>query len=214
MASALLAARRRPGQPGVERPPLRRRGALLHDRRDQRVGEAQPTAVAGEHVGHEGRLEARGRLGLHCVGSRVGERRDHAQQRPGVGRQRREPVGEQPSHVGRPRRLRRADQLQRHQRVAAARRVQARERGRRQPLAGPRMHEGGELSGAQRRDGQLERGQAAQQRRERLIRHPGAHRDERPRAAGRQPPQHESEDRGGGRVQPLPVVDREQHVAR
>ena len=188
MARALLPARRRRGPAGRGRPPFRGRRALLHHRRDQRVGEAQPVAVADEDVGGERRLEPRRRLGLHRVGRRVSERRDDAQQRAGVRRQRREPAREQPPHVGRRARPPARGSAPAPSAGCRRTRVQARERGRgsRSPVRA--WTRPAELGGAERGKRQLERvarGQAAHERGERLVRLAAADGGDDVRAAGR-----------------------------
>ena len=215
VASALLAARRRPGQPGVERPPLRRRGALLHDRRDQRVGEAQPAAVADEDVGDERRLEARGRLGLHrrrASGRRAPRPRAAA---PGC-------RAAAPRAGGRAAAARRSPAPPPARGSAPAPSAGCRgttRAGARAPAAAAARRSAhgraGRARGAQRRDGQLERraGRAAASRAPRRPRRCAPWRaPARGRASSRRSTNPRTAARG--RVEPLPVVDREQHVAR
>ena len=112
MAGALLRAVRQIGEPGVDRTPLARGRALLHDRSDQRVAEADAMAVAHEHVGGERRLEPwRGAHRLEHLERRLRQGGDEPEARPRVRRELPDAAGEQPADVRRRLRTRRADDL-------------------------------------------------------------------------------------------------------
>ena len=93
-------------------------------------------ALADEHVGGERRLESTGRAHRRLDGleRRLRERGDEPERRARVRRELPDAAGEQPPDVGRGLRPGRPDELQRHQRVAATRRLQTGERGRRHQL--------------------------------------------------------------------------------
>ena len=209
MARALLLHVGQRGQPGMDRAPLRRRRALLHDRRDQRVAEAKPVAVADHNVGGERLLEAGLRLDRFKRGLR--QRGDHPQQRARVGRERREASCEQPADVGRRLGSGRADELQRHQRVPGRGVMEPRKGGRGHRLTGPGVHEPAQLPSVERLRRQLHRvagWEPAHERGERLVSLAATDRrdDLRP---GLEAPQREAQHGRAGGVEPLPVVDRE-----
>jgi hypothetical protein len=204
----------------VDRAPRCGRRALLHHGADQRVAEVQARRVADDHVRCQRLLEpgrgAARRLDRRLEGfeRRLRERRHVPEHGAGVRRERRETPGEQPADVRGRLGAGRADELERHQRIARARVVKPREGGRGQPLAGPRVHETAEVGGVERWRRQLQRlvgGQGPHEGGEGLVRLTAAHGGEHLRAAGLDPPDHERQDRQRGRIQPLPVVDREDH---
>ena len=159
-----------------------RRRPLLDDRRDQRVAEAQPVAVAHQHVGGERRLEARRRASTRARRSapasaattRSSARAPAAARRPGApaaaARRSRPGPGARISSSaisGLPR----------------ARVVQPCERGRGQPLAGPRVDEAPRAPrrrAARAAARARARRQAADERGQRLVRLARAHGGERP----------------------------------
>jgi hypothetical protein len=78
------------------------------------------------------------------------------------------------------------------------------------------VDEGGERRGVQRRDGELQRVPLRQRMNERgqgVVRLAAADGGDHLRPARLEPPQDERQDRGRGGVEPLPVIDGEQHLA-
>ena len=164
MTHALLGVADRAGEALVQRPPLARRCPLLGDRGHERMREAQPLAVALEHLRRKGLLEPTPR-GDRIVGrsldrarTRPSQRGDAAQNLTGITGQARHACCQQPPDVGRRRNARlRARELERRQRIATRRRVQAAQRWWRQPRARPVVHQALHRRGLQRPDGDLQR---------------------------------------------------------
>ena len=208
------------GEPRVYRTPLPERRPLLHDRRDQRVAEAEPAAVAHDHVGSQCLLEParrarrrrrRPRASAPPMPRRTAPRRACP---PGARRHGGRAASGCPSSSPRPgaRTISSA-----RSGLPAHSSMQAREGGRRHPGTGPRVDEPPERPRVERSHGELDRligGQGADERGDRLVRRARAHRRDHLRAARLEAAQHERQHRRAGGVEPVPVVDREQDRAR
>ena len=215
------------GEALVQRAAPRGRDAGVGDGREERVGEAQALAVALDDAGRLG-VRERGRglvgaqRGLDVGGGRPRQRRRDVDRLARRGRQRVEPAADELLHARRQRQLRahgraRVGQgprdLEREERVAGGLLVQARERAAVEREVEPLPQQGVQLGPAEGADEQALQRQLG----ERVVQRRGA-------AVGLDAPRHEHADRlvaqpadGEGErelarlVEPLRVVDRDQH---